>query len=220
VRRAELVIFDCDGVLVDSEPVGNRVLADALIEVGVPMTLTEVERDFRGLSMASVVRWVEASHGIKLDGGFLSDYQERLFVALRHGIVAMPGARETITRLAVPCCVASSGEPEKMRLTLGLCGLLPALRGRLFSAVEVERGKPAPDLFLHAAARLGMAPDRCVVIEDSVAGISAALAAGMQVYGYAPEAGPNGGHKERLRAAGAKPLVDLRELAELLATFD
>lgn len=211
-----LVIFDCDGVLVDSEPIGNRVLAESLAAAGSVMSIEAVEAAFRGLSMTSVVSRAEREHGIRLGPDFLADYQERLFIALRHGVVAIAGIAETVARLSIPCCVASSGEPEKMRLTLGLTGLLPAFDGRLFSAVQVIHGKPAPDLFLLAARHMQVPPERCVVVEDSPAGVQAARAAGMAVYGYAPPVGPNRGHLDRLIVAGAKPLQDMRRLPELL----
>ena len=207
-----LVIFDCDGVLVDSEPIGNRVLAQSLAAAGVAMSLDDVEAASRGLSMTSVVNLVERERGVRLGSDFLSGYQERLFVALRHGVRAMDGVAVTLAGLALPCCVASSGELEKMRLTLGLTGLLPAFAGNLFSAVQVRHGKPAPDLFLLAAHRMQTPPDRCVVVEDSLAGVMAGHAAGMTVYGYAPSAGPNQGHLDRLVAAGAKPLQDMCQL--------
>lgn len=215
MKRPELIIFDCDGVLVDSEPIGNQVLAQSLAAAGLFMSADDVAMAFRGLSMSSVVSRVERERGVRLGDEFLPEYQERLFVALRHGVVAMPGVAEAISRLSVPYCVASSGEPEKMRLTLGLTGLLPAFDGRLFSAVQVVRGKPAPDLFLLAASHMQVPPDRCLVVEDSVAGVQAACAAGMTVYGYAPSAGPNHARLDRLVIAGAKPLQDMHRLPEL-----
>ncbi len=216
MSQRSLVIFDCDGVLVDSEPVGNQVLARSLSEAGVAMSANDVEAAFRGLSMTSVVSLVERDHHVRLGSDFLPRYQERLFSALRHGIAAMAGVAETLANLSHPCCVASSGEPEKMRLTLGLTGLLPAFGGRLFSAVQVERGKPAPDLFLFAARNMAVDPDRCIVVEDSVAGVMAARAAGMTVFGYAPPVGPNQAQLDRLVAAGAKPLPDMRRLPSYL----
>ena len=222
MSRPELVIFDCDGVLVDSEPIGNRVLAACLADAGVAMSIGEVEAAFRGLSMTSVVAWLARERGVRLEGDFLLGYQARLFTALRHGVAAMPGAAAALRALGIARCVASSGEPEKMRLSLGLSGLLPAFGGHLFSAMQVARGKPAPDLFLFAAERMGTPPPRCVVIEDSAAGVEAACAAGMTAYGYAPDEGVGRdgmgeSHLERLIAAGAKPLRDLSALTDALA---
>ena len=222
ISRPELVIFDCDGVLVDSEPIGNGVLAACLADAGVAMPPHEVEAAFRGLSMTSVVERVARERGVRLGGDFLAAYQARLFSALRHGVAAMRGAAEALHALGIARCVASSGEPEKMRLTLGLTGLLPAFDGKLFSAAQVAHGKPSPDLFLFAAERMGTPPSRCIVVEDSPAGVKAACAAGMTAYGYAPSEGaPNGGADERrlesLIAAGAKPLYALSALSDTLA---
>ncbi len=217
MSRFSLVIFDCDGVLVDSESIGNLVLARALKSAGLDLSANEVDAQFRGLSMTSVVAKVVRERGLALGADFLPAYQEHLFRALRHGVVAIEGVGEAIAALALPICVASSGEPEKMRLTLGLTGLLPAFEGRLFSAVQVAHGKPAPDLFLLAARQMGVPTERCVVVEDSVAGVEAAKAAGMTVYGYAPLAGPIRRELDLLVAAGAKPLRDMRRLPGLLA---
>ncbi len=217
MSRKRLVIFDCDGVLVDSEPIGNQVLARSLEAAGLALSIEEVAATFRGLSMKSVVDWVARERGLRLADDFLSGYQDRLFVALRHAVEAVAGVAETVATLAMPVCVASSGEPEKMRLTLGLTGLLPAFEGRLFSAVQVARGKPAPDLFLLAARQMQVAPEHCVVVEDSLAGVQAARAAGMEVYGYASTSEPDQGRLKRLIAAGAKPLQDMCHLPDLLA---
>ena len=218
MSRTELVIFDCDGVLVDSEPIGNQVLGAALREVAIAIDDETVATLFRGWSMMSVLAWAEREHGRSLGTTFLEEYQDRLFRALRHGVVTMPGATEALTALSVPICVASSGEPDKMRLSLGLTGLLGRFNGQLFSATQVPRGKPAPDLFLFAARAMDVEPARCVVVEDSLAGVEAAIAAGMTVYGYAPEAEHDCNHCQRLAAAGAKPLSDLRDLPRRLAT--
>ena len=218
MSRIELVIFDCDGVLVDSEPIGNRILGLSLREAAIAIDDEAVASLFRGWSLASVVAWAKREHGLALGATFLERYQDRLFRALRHGIVTMPGAAEALAALRVPLCVASSGEPDKMRLSLGLTGLLDRFDGKLFSATLVPRGKPAPDLFLFAAHAMGVEPARCVVIEDSVAGVEAAIAAGIVVYGYAPKAEHDCNHRQRLAAAGAKPLNDLRDLPTRLAT--
>lgn len=218
MSRPELVIFDCDGVLVDTEPLGNAVLGAALRDAGVAIDDATVASQFRGWSMTSVVAWVRAERGVALAAGFLPDFQERLFRALRHGVTEMPGAGATLASLDLPRCVASSGEVEKMRLSLGLTGLLGRFDGRLFSATQVRRGKPAPDLFLFAAASMGVRPEACVVVEDSVAGVEAARAASMRVFGYAPEAERLHGQHCRLAAAGAMALGDLRELPGRLAT--
>jgi len=182
----ELVIFDCDGVLVDSEPIANRVFTSALHELGFDWPYREVCRRFIGRSMASCLREIEDEMGRPVPPGFLDELQARTFLAFREEpLQAVPGIPELLDRLEVPFCVASSGDPEKMQTTLGLTGLLPRFAGRLYSSVQVERGKPAPDLFLLAARSCDAPAERCVVIEDSEAGVQAGVAAGMTVLGYA-----------------------------------
>jgi len=208
----ELIIFDCDGVLVDSEPIANRVFTRALNEIGLALDYGEVCALFIGLSMARCMELIEAELGRPAPAGFLDDLQRRTFEAFRtEALQPVPGVPELLEGLRRPYCVASSGEPEKMRTTLGLTGLLPRFEGRIFSAVEVERGKPAPDLFLHAAARMGAAPERCVVVEDSEPGVLAGRAAGMRVVGFAAR-----GQGPRLAAAGAETIESMAALPALL----
>jgi HAD superfamily hydrolase (TIGR01509 family) len=208
---AELVIFDCDGVLVDSEPLANQVLSDAIAELGLPAGLGLVTERFKGRSLADCVRLIEEDLGRPVPEDFLTRLNARTYAAFRQQLQAIPGVADLVARLELPSCVASSGSHEKMRLTLGLTGLLPHFEGRLFSATEVARGKPAPDLFLHAARSLGAPPTACLVVEDSVPGVQAAVAAGMRVYGFAREEAP-----EVLARAGAIPFGAMTELAELL----
>ena len=207
----DLVIFDCDGVLVDSEPLANRIFADALEEVGLALSFDEVCATFVGLSMSRCVEIVEQRLGRALPGDFVPRLQRRTFDAFRADLQAVPGVAEALDRIASPVCVASSGEREKMNLTLGLTGLLPRFEGRIFSATEVARGKPWPDLFLHAAATLGAVPQRCAVVEDSLPGVRAACAAGMAAFGFA--ARDDGA---RLAAAGATVFRSMEELPALL----
>jgi len=210
-RRFGLAIFDCDGVLVDSEPLSNRIFAEALAEIGLPLDYDEVCRRFIGLSMDRCVSLIEQLHGQRVPADFLPRLQERTFAAFRRELQPVPGIEAALARLRVPACVASSGEHEKMRLTLGLTGLLSRFDGRLFSATEVAHGKPAPDLFLHAAARMGVEPRDCAVIEDSVPGVQAARAAEMEVFGYAAR-----GQQDGLAAAGARVFQEMAELPGLL----
>ncbi len=206
------MIFDCDGVLVDSEPIANRVLCEALIGVGLDCDAAETERATRGLSMASVLTWAAAELGRPLPDDFVERVQARTFAAFRAGLEPVPGVAAALERIPIPICVASSGEAEKIRLSLGLTGLLPRFEGRVFSATEVGRGKPYPDLFLHAARVMGAAPAACAVVEDSLPGVEAGHAAGMTVLAYADgrDAGP-------LAAAGARVFADMAELPDLLA---
>jgi len=207
----DLIIFDCDGVLVDSEPVANRILAGALAEVGLRMSVDEVCATFVGLSMTHCVEIVEQRLGRALPADFVPRLQRRTFDAFRADLRAVRGVAAALDRISSPVCVASSGEREKMNLTLGLTGLLPRFAGRMFSATEVERGKPHPDLFLHAAEALGARPGRCAVVEDSLPGVQAARSARMAAFGFA--ARDDGA---RLAAAGATVFRSMRELPALL----
>jgi HAD superfamily hydrolase (TIGR01509 family) len=202
-----LVIFDCDGVLVDSEPVANRVFADALHELGLDMTFEDVCREFTGLSMSRCVTLIEKRMGRPLPPGFVDDVQRRTFDEFRRDLQPVAGVVEALDRIDLPACVASSGELEKMRLTLGITGLLPRFEGKLYSAEQVARGKPAPDLFLFAARQMGLPPGGCAVVEDSVPGVLAARTAGMRALGYA-----GAGEDDRLRDAGAEVFRDMAQL--------
>jgi len=186
----DLVIFDCDGVLVDSEPIANRMLADHATRFGVPISTEDSIRLFVGRSMKSVVEMLGQMAGRPPPPDFPARLQEDTFQKFRGELKAVPGVAAAIRRIAASgrlTCVASSGGYDKMDVTLGLTGLRSYFEGRIFSAVDVARGKPAPDLFLHAAQRMGISPSRCAVIEDSLPGIDAGIAAGMKVYGYVPD---------------------------------
>jgi beta-phosphoglucomutase-like phosphatase (HAD superfamily) len=182
------IIFDCDGVLVDSERLMNREFSAMLNEIGLPYTPEATTRKFMGRSMKSCMEIVEAELGQPAPDGFLTALDTRAYAAFTRDLVPVSGITTLLDLLDhtdTPYAVASSGSHEKMRTTLGLTGLLPRLSGRITSATEVAHGKPAPDVFLLAAERLGVPPHHCVVIEDSLLGIEAALAATMRVVGYA-----------------------------------
>lgn len=208
----DLVIFDCDGVLVDSEPVANRVFTESLRAIGLEIGHDEAGATFIGLSMARCVEIIEERLGRPVPEGFVNRLQARTYAAFRAGLQPVKGVERALERIDLPVCVASSGEHEKMRLTLGLTGLLARFEGRLFSATEVERGKPHPDLFLLAARSLGARPARCVVVEDSAPGVLAARVAGMTALGYA-----GGSDGKPLAAAGARLFHAMEELPDLLA---
>lgn len=208
----DLVIFDCDGVLVDSEPIANRVFAEALNSIGLEIDYDEVCRRFIGRTMDHCVAEAEELLGRPVPSNFLEIVQESTFKAFRdEQLRAVDGVAELVDGLATPSCVASSGEIQKIRMTLGLTGLLERFEGRLFSAQQVERGKPFPDLFLHAARVMGADPSRCVVIEDSLPGVQAGCAAGMQVFGYAAD-----GDGQALATAGARVIHAMAELGAIL----
>lgn len=183
----ELVIFDCDGVLVDSERLAVRIEAQLLTDLGWPITEAEIVERFMGRSDAYMLGEIERELG-RPAPDWTPRYQSALEQAFHDELTAVPGIVEALDALdaaGLPTCVASSGTHDKMRLTLGLTGLYDRFDGRISSATEVRHGKPAPDLFLLAAQRAGAEPERCVVVEDSVSGVKAARAARMRCVGYA-----------------------------------
>ncbi|MGO4462664.1 HAD family hydrolase [Streptomyces sp. M-16] len=208
----QLVIFDCDGVLVDSERIAARVQVALGERLGWPLTEDEVVRRFIGRSSASVREQVAARLGDvtarEWDESFVRLHAE----AVDAGLAPVDGLPEALDRITLPTCVASSGSHEKMRHTLGRTGLYDRFAGRIHSATEVPRGKPAPDLFLYAAARMGVDPSACVVVEDSRPGVEAARAAGMRSLGYAGGLTP----ASALAGAGTTVFTDMRELPVLL----
>lgn len=179
-----LFIFDCDGVLIDSEVISARQLIEELKGYGVDMDMTFVSRHFLGRSYPVVLKEVRERWGVQLPDRFEADYRARLLAAFERDLKVMPGVVETLRTLAIPYCLATSSSPERMRKSLEITGLTSLFEGLTFTASEVARGKPAPDLFLHAAARMGADPAACIVLEDSLNGIRAGLAAGMQVWRF------------------------------------
>ncbi|AXL89271.1 hydrolase [Streptomyces sp. CB09001] len=186
--RYDLVIFDNDGVLVDSEPISNRLLAGYLTELGHPTSYEDSLRDYMGAAMHRVHDLVLERTGRRLPVDFDDVFHGRVFAAFERELKPVPGAVGVLEKLAadgVAYCVASSGSHERIRVGHRKTGLDRWFDDeRIFSSQDVGRGKPAPDLFLHAAARMGVAPERCVVVEDSPLGVRAAVAAGMDVYGF------------------------------------
>jgi HAD superfamily hydrolase (TIGR01509 family) len=209
------VIFDCDGVLVDTEEISNRVLAGLLTEAGLPTTYEQCLHDYRGRSMASVMELANARSG---GAPLPADIPERYYAAVKQAFVRelepVPGIVDALARIDLPACVASSGPHHKMAVTLRRTGLWERFEGRIFSATEVRHGKPAPDLFLHAAARMGFDPAATAVVEDSVPGIEAARAAGMRALAFARGSDADAA---ALQAAGGEPFDDMAELPDLLA---
>jgi HAD superfamily hydrolase (TIGR01509 family) len=185
MSRFDLIIFDCDGVLVDSERVTNAVFARMLNELGLPVTLDDMFSDFVGLSMAQCLKQVAERLGRAPPPGFEAEYRRRSQAALEAELKVVAGVPQMLEALRLPYCVASNGSHDKMRATLGLTGLLPRFAGRMFSAQEVAAPKPAPDVFLHAARSLDVDPARCLVVEDTPTGVRAGVAAGMTVWAYA-----------------------------------
>jgi HAD superfamily hydrolase (TIGR01509 family) len=211
----QLVIFDCDGVLVDSEVISNEVLARALTEQGLPTTLAQSRRDYQGLLLADIDSRAQARLGRPLAGDWLERYERERAAVFRRELRAVPGVAEAVRSIqaaGVAVCVASQGKLEKTRLSLKLTKLDSLFPDEaLFSAYSVPRGKPHPDLFLHAAASMAAEPARCAVVEDTPSGVTAAVAAGMRAFGYAADS-----DEAALRRAGAETLVAMDELPSLL----
>ena len=185
-RSIQLVIFDCDGTLVDSETVVADVLAACAREQGVSLTAQDCLRRFKGGRMADVVTVFEQEYGVRLPESFVAEFRERSNRALRERLQPMKGAFELLEAMHLPYCLASNGMRSKMEVTLGTTGLDRFFTpDRIFSAYEVKAWKPAPELFLHAARHFAVAPEQCAVIEDSLPGIEAGLAAGMMVFALA-----------------------------------
>lgn len=217
MSRFNLVIFDCDGVLIDSELLSVRADLACLAEAGITLSEDEILERYTGISTAGMLADLEARHGRKL-ADFPRRHQQRLEVLFEAELRAIPGVTGALDRLHCPVCVASSGSPQRLRHALSLVGLFDRFHPHIFSASEVERGKPAPDLFLHAARRMGVPPQRVAVVEDSLPGVAAAVAAGMRVIGFAGGSHCRPGHARRLAAAGAVPVIDrMGQLAPILA---
>lgn len=207
------MIFDCDGVLVDSEPIAGRVMAGLLTEAGLPSTYEDVMRDYRGRSMGGCLEIVRERLGREPDIDIPGRYYAAVEAAFRTELEPVAGIVAALDRIGLPDCVASSGPHHKMRVSLGATGLWDRFEGRIFSASEVGVGKPAPDLFLHAAERMGFDPATTAVVEDSVPGVQAAVAAGMRALAYAA---PGHTPADELAAAGGEPFADMAELPALL----
>ena len=203
----DLIIFDCDGVLIDSEVLACRIDAEVFTAGGFPITEEEIARRFVGRSAAQMFAEIEAGFGRPLPVSLRAEVKERLNAALASEVEAMPGVHVLLDRLTLPACVASSSDPARLEVSLGRAGLYDRFHPHIYSAVQVEHGKPAPDLFLYAAESLGAAVESCVVIEDSPAGVAAGIAAGMTVIGFTGggHCGPD--HAATLRAAGAGEVV-------------
>ena len=182
--RPKLVIFDCDGVLIDSEAISALMLIETLRNHGVTVDLNYVSKHFLGRSYPTVLKQIRAEFNIVLSDEFEAEYRQRLLKSFATDLQIMPGVRAVITGLDVRYCLATSSSPERLKSSLKLVGLSDLFTDRMFTASEVANGKPAPDLFLHAAAKMNVAPADCLVIEDSLNGIRAGLAAGMKVWRF------------------------------------
>ena len=201
-----LIIFDCDGVLVDSEMISSRELAAYLTALGRPTLAAECREVFTGLSIKAVGERVQDDWGVALPDDFVAKLRERDFAAFDRDLKTIPGIEAVLDDLStqgVPFCVASSGTPEKIQHSLSITNLIDHFDGHLFSASHVANGKPAPDLFLHAAKSMGAHPADCLVIEDSPAGITGAKAAGMRVLGFTGGSHCGANYADKLHDADA-----------------
>lgn len=217
-RWPELVIFDCDGVLVDSETLALGCARKAFAELGVELSEERTRDLFLGISQTAMRATARAVLALELPQDFEARLTRRTVAAFECELRGVEGLREALGALVSPVCVASSSSPERIRASLRIVGYSDLFGERVFSASEVERGKPAPDLFLHASSRLGVAPSACLVIEDAAPGVEAARNAGMIAFGFTGGAHAIGGdYRERLLGAGASIVFDdMRDLPRLI----
>jgi HAD superfamily hydrolase (TIGR01509 family) len=216
--NVDLIIFDCDGVLVDSEVISCRAHAETLTRHGYPITAEQVLERFLGVSDREARQTIEREMGRELPDDFEAQMKQAALQRYTGELGAIPNIGEAIDAIKLPKCVASSGTPEKIRHGLTCAGLYDQLAPHIFSATQVSRGKPAPDLFLFAAEQMKVQPARCLVIEDSVPGVTGGCAAGMTVLGFHGGSHCQPGHAEMLRAAGAAMIFDdMRQLPALIA---
>jgi HAD superfamily hydrolase (TIGR01509 family) len=212
-KKFELIIFDCDGVLVDSELITNRVFAAMLNGLGIHVSIEDMFERFVGRSMPQCLEIITGLLGRPVPDGFVEDYHARSAAALKQELKAVPDIEMVLATVGLPFCVASSGTHEKMQTTLGITGLLPQFNGRMYSVTEVARSKPDPDVFLYAARQQGVVPAACAVIEDTPTGVRAGVAAGMTVFGYCALT-----PKAKLIEAGAHHTFErMRDLPQLIA---
>jgi HAD superfamily hydrolase (TIGR01509 family) len=214
----DLVIFDCDGVLVDSETIACRTHAAVLTRYGYPITSEQVFDRFLGRSAPQAHAEVEAELGGALPDEYHAALQDELYRTFENELEAIAGIHDALDEISLRACVASSGSHQRMQISLGRTRLHERFAPNIFSASEVASGKPAPDLFLFAAQKMKVKPERCLVIEDSISGITAARAAGMTVLGFCGGSHCRDGHAATLHAAGAHATFDdMRHLPALIA---
>jgi HAD superfamily hydrolase (TIGR01509 family) len=220
----QLIIFDFDGVIADSEVLSNAVLAECVSEAGLPTTLDDAYRLYMGKRVPEIAAAVEASLGRPLDADFVAAFQRQALARFRSDLKAVTGARDYLAAFAnLHRCIASTSSPERLAVCLDALGLAGIFGANVFSSELVPRGKPYPDIFLYAARQFQVDPAQCLVIEDSVGGVQAGVAAGMTVIGLLAASHIRDGHGERLRAAGvhfvAATFDDASDLTrKLLAT--
>ena len=210
----ECLIFDCDGTLVDSEKLGNQVVAEIFAEHGVTLDLGDLQRDYRGVFLTDMFSGLAELHGVKLADDVIDDYRRRLRLILPEQLEPIPGIHSVLESLPLPKCVATSAPQDKLRLCLQVTKLRPYFGDNLFSAYDIQVWKPEPDLFLHAANKMGFAPEQCVVIEDSPVGVAAGIAAGMTTIHF------NHNGEYEMVSESVAVMEQMEELPALLAIKD
>jgi HAD superfamily hydrolase (TIGR01509 family) len=213
-----LIIFDCDGVLVDSEIIAHTLLAQMMTDLGHPMTTAEAVQRFAGRSLADTLSLIEVDLTRSIPEELGQRYGRLLLERLRRDLKPIAGVKAAVAALPYPRCVASSSSLERIRLSLEATGLASLFGANIFSATQVAHGKPAPDLYLFASRRMGIAPERCVVVEDSALGVTAGRAAGMKVIGFTGAAHATPDAAQRLAAAGACSVIS--SMVDLPATVE
>ena len=211
MKKIDCIIFDCDGTLVDSEPLTNKVIAKMARELGIEMTWEEATRAFGGKTIDAVVYGMKELSGDDLPDDWVSRLVQNVSEAYKYGLVPMDGISEVLDSLKIPICVASNGRPGHVENSLKLTGLYKYFEGRVYTASEVSNPKPAPDLFLYAVGKMGFSKEQCVVIEDSIPGVTAAVRAGIRVLALVKMS-----TEKELVQAGAEPFTNMRELPNLL----
>jgi len=209
--KTKLVIFDCDGVLVDSEPISNRIIANYLTKHGLPTSQQQAIELFAGGSLSKIGEYFQAQMGKAIDPDFENTYRDQCKTAFAEELESVAGVKEMLQQIPIPKCVGSNGPLYKIKFNLNKTGLSSFFGDKLYSAYDIKRWKPEPHLYLHAAQEMGVSPDDCVVVEDSLHGVEAAIAAGMKVFGFT-------GTKKAsiLKAAGAIPFDHMDQLADLI----
>lgn len=205
------IIFDCDGVLVDSEPIGNQVMVDMANELGANITLDYAYKHFKGNALNDCIQQISELITMKLPIDFESDYRKRSFEKFKSDIKPIEGILAVIENLNIPFCVASSGPENKIQLNLELTGLWPYFKSHVFSCYNVQKWKPDPAVFLWAAKTMGFKPSECVVIEDSIIGVNAAINGGFDVFGFTAH-----DYKHELQGKATKTFDNMAQLPELL----
>lgn len=211
MSKYKCIIFDCDGVLVDSEPIGNQVLVDMANSYGADIDLDYAFKHFKGGSIYTCRDKIQELVNQPLSQDFIAEYRRRSYNAFKEQIQSVEGVKEVIKSLSIPFCVASSGPTEKIRLNLELTGLLPYFEDNIFSCYTIEKWKPEPDVFIWAAKTMGFKPEDCVVIEDSLTGIQAAKAGGFDVFGFTAH-----DYNNELEAEATTTFNSMEKLLELI----